>query len=426
MEDVWATFQEDAGLLADTIEGIREHLERDSFGSVTLEMYKNKIQNICISRIDDDMTEDDVFEVYCSTFKDIGIDSYFIRNYYIELFYMTHPEVSLLVIRNTLKKSLVPLYAISVSELFKRLNRVVSYTEDKSVLYEVAKVLMLNVRFIVAAGNKHSGNKLTHDDYRRIIRRHFYVTGLSGSEQEKVYLTQVEMTGKLVDIEYDSEKGEAIHPDWVEVLTDDDYASVEEMEANNNFDALSDILTNPNYRARLPKNIHSLIPIVIQDYEERPVSTSYDMERRKKIFGDCVSVITRNNRFYGSRQEAIKRIAETYGVPTNKKLLKDCLPYVRTGYSDFTEKYDYDGLYRIMAREIVKVLDYFEDYGRNVTVLYNCIQAFWFDCSDVRTMFREFIDKSKNDREIRKKYREAGVEDGYIINYEIQKYIRRV
>ena len=120
MEDVWATFQEDAGLLADTIEGIREHLERDSFGSVTLEMYKNKIQNICISRIDDDMTEDDVFEVYCSTFKDIGIDSYFIRNYYIELFYMTHPEVSLLVIRNTLKKSLVPLYAISVSEIGKR------------------------------------------------------------------------------------------------------------------------------------------------------------------------------------------------------------------------------------------------------------------------------------------------------------------
>lgn len=426
MEDVWATFQEEAGLLADTIEGIREHLERDSFGSVTLEMYKNKIQNICISRIDDDMTEDDVFEVYCSTFKDIGIDSYFIRNYYIELFYMTHPEVSLLVIRNTLKKSLVPLYAISVSELFKRLNRVVSYTEDKSVLYEVAKVLMLNVRFIVASSNKHSGNKLTHDDYRRIIRRHFYVTGLSGSEQEKVYLTQVEMTGKLVDIEYDSEKGEAVHPDWVEVLTDDDYASVEEMEANNNFDALSDILTNPNYRARLPKNIHSLIPIVIQDYEERPVSTSYDMERRKKIFGDCVSVITRNDRFYGSRQEAIKRLAKTYCVPTNKKLLKDCLPYVRTGYSDFTEKYDYDGLYRIMAREIVKVLDYFEDYGRNVTVLYNCIQAFWFDCSDVRTMFREFIDKSKNDREIRKKYREAGVEDGYIINYEIQKYIRRV
>ena len=36
MEDVWVTFQEESGLLEDTIEGIRKHLESESFDSVKI------------------------------------------------------------------------------------------------------------------------------------------------------------------------------------------------------------------------------------------------------------------------------------------------------------------------------------------------------------------------------------------------------
>ena len=197
MEDVWVTFQEESGLLEDTIEGIRKHLESESFDSVTLEMYKNRIQEICMSRIDDDMTEGDVFDVYCKTFEDLGIKGYFIRNCYLELFYLKYTELSLLVLRNTIKSKPVPFYAIGVAETFKRLEKIARYAEDKSIKYEVAKIVMLNVRALIASKNRKSPEKLNNSDYRNIIKSHFMVVGLSGTEYERVYLTQLEMTGKI-------------------------------------------------------------------------------------------------------------------------------------------------------------------------------------------------------------------------------------
>ena len=53
-----------------------------------------------------------------------------------------------------------------------------------------------------------------------------------------------------------------------------------------------------------------------------------------------------------------------------------------------------------------------------------CIKAYWFDSDMVRLLFRDFAKVAKTDRDVRKIYRENGVQDGYIIDYEIRKFIR--
>lgn len=419
MDDVWATFQEEAGLLEDTIDGIRQRLEEDNFDSVTLEMYQNRIQEICMSRVDDDMTCDGVFTVYCDTFEELGIRNIFIRNYFIERFYTADLSLSLLILGNSIRNIPVPINALGVSEIFTRLRRIASTCKDKKVLWELSKVVISNVRYVYLI-NKRTWDK---DKMKRITRAHFGTVGLSRSEYENEYIDQINVVGKLDGIDC-NDKGYPVHPGWKCYVSESAYYS----EPNfYKFDKLSSVLTNKYKRGDINnvKDLEVIITEAVDEYATRYEDGSKIPHRCNAMFGDLISVVARSNRIYGSKDKAVRFFSKKYGVELNEPVMKGALDYVRVGYVDMRGKYDYDDLEHTINSDIVKILDHFEDNGRDPYWMKETNKAFWFDDDGLRVIFRDFSHPTEPDRVVIKRYKDCGIEDGYIASYEIKNFISK-